>query len=91
MKRQPAMKERSCWPGACFSRAWGSGRVRQLRRRYLGAHGLHFRPRPKPAVGFIAGAVVVGMDQWSLASRRHLGERRCRRLGQSARRRRCLG
>jgi hypothetical protein len=59
MKRQPAMKERSCWAGACFSRAWGSGRVRQLRRRYLGAPGLHFRPRPKPVVGSIGAAAEV--------------------------------
>src|ERR1700730_15074970 len=60
MKRQAAMKEESCWPAACFSRAWGSGPVQQLRRRYLGAPGLHVRPRPRPALGATAGAVAAG-------------------------------
>jgi hypothetical protein len=59
MKRQAPRKEESYWPDACFFRAWGSGPVRQLRRRYLGAPGLHFRPRLTPALGSIDGAVTA--------------------------------
>src|ERR1700738_4091729 len=70
MKRQAPRKKESYWPVAYFSRAWGSGPVRQLRRRCLGGLGLHFRLRPTLALGSIdgggtaaggiAGAVAVG-------------------------------
>ena len=60
MKRQAPRKERAYWLGAFFYRAWGSGLVQQLRRRYLGAPGLHLRPRPTPALGSTAEAVAAG-------------------------------
>ena len=44
MKRQAPRRKESNWVGACFSRAWGSGPVRQLRRRYLGGAWLAFPP-----------------------------------------------
>jgi hypothetical protein len=59
MKRQAPRKEESYWAVACFSRARGSGLVRQLRRRYLGVLGLHLRPRPTPALGSIDEAVTA--------------------------------
>jgi len=59
MKRQAPRRKESYWVGDCFSRAWGSGLVRPLLRRYLGAPGLHFHLRPTPALGSIAGAVAA--------------------------------
>src|SRR6266481_3134503 len=59
MKRQAPRRKESYWVGDCFSRAWGSGLVRPLLRRYLGAPGLHFHLRPTPALGSIAGAVTA--------------------------------
>ncbi len=55
----------SYWGGAFFSRAWGGGPVRQLRRWFLGAPGLHFRPRPMRVAGSTAGveAVVGGLTE----------------------------
>src|SRR6266446_5712480 len=69
MKRQAPRRKESYWVGDCFSRAWGSGLVRPLLRRYLGAPGLHFHLRPTPALGSIAGAMAAEVHG-SIADRR---------------------
>src|ERR1700740_1848091 len=58
MKRQAPKSKESYWTRACFSRAWGSGLVRQL-QRHLGVPGLRFPLRPPLALGSIDGAVAA--------------------------------
>src|SRR5262245_27413485 len=59
MKRQVPSSLERYWTADFFSRAWGSGLVRQLLRRYLGVPGLRFRLRPRLALGSIDGVVTV--------------------------------
>jgi hypothetical protein len=59
MKRQMPSSLESYWTADFFSRAWGTGLVRQLLRRYLGVPGLHFRLRSRLALGLIDGVVTV--------------------------------
>jgi hypothetical protein len=59
LRREAPKGKRSCWTGACFSRGWGNGPVRRLRRWYSGAPGLHLYLMPMPAFGLTEGVLVA--------------------------------